>query len=497
MSFEPEILLGPPGTGKTTSLLQIVSDALASGIKPTEIGFVAFTRKAATEAIERACTQFKLNKKQLPYFRTLHSFAMGMTGIPRDALMSSYNYQELSNIIGVPMNGGLVSDAGHMIAGNLTGDKALFISNLSRIKNTLLVKEWAAQNEYSKFELVDYVHNSLLKYKRKNTLYDFTDLLEEFVLRGHAPQLKLLVVDEAQDLSRLQWLMVEKLAENSERTIVAGDDDQAIYDWAGADVGYFLQLKGHTTTLGQSYRVPKAVQIAAFNLLKRIVHRRPKEWAPRDEEGKVERLMSGDHLDFTQGEWLILSRNNDTKATEELKQDVRRQGVLYTDKNRKSVSAKLIKAIQAYTSLARGGEITPAEAAEVAKWVSNNKAKFGKDARVTAETFKEQVPCDLNLIWHEQFRLLDQETKSYLIAVLRRKESITAEPRVKFSTIHGSKGGEAQNVVIATDMSRASNMNLERNPDSENRVFYVGATRAKENLYVLFQRTTCFFPLIV
>ena len=497
MSFEPEILLGPPGTGKTTRLLQIVAEALASGVQPTQIGFVAFTRKAATEAVERACTQFNLHKKQLPYFRTLHSFAMGMTGIPRDALMSSYNYQDLSNIIGVPMNGGIVNDAGHFLAGNLTGDKALFVSNLSRIKNTQLIKEWAEQNEYLKYELVDYVHNSLKKYKRKNSLYDFTDLLEEFVLRGHTPQLKLLVVDEAQDLSRLQWLMVEKLAANAEHTIVAGDDDQAIYDWAGADVNYFLNLKGPTTTLGQSYRVPKAVQGAAFNLLRRIRSRRQKEWAPRDEQGQVEQLMGGESLDFTSGEWLVLSRNNETRAVEELKYDVRRQGVLYTERGRKSVSAKLVKAIQAYTTLSRGGEVTPSDAKEAAKWITNTNVTFPKEARVTPALFKETVKCDLSTIWHEAFRLLDQETKSYLIAVLRRKESITAEPRVKFSTIHGSKGGEAQNVVIATDVSKASNLNLERNPDSENRVFYVGATRAKENLYILFQRTTCFFPLLV
>jgi len=64
------IVLGPPGTGKTTKLLNLVEKYLSSGVAPDRIGYFAFTRRAATEAVERACLKFSFNKKQLPFFRT-------------------------------------------------------------------------------------------------------------------------------------------------------------------------------------------------------------------------------------------------------------------------------------------------------------------------------------------------------------------------------------------------------------------------------------------
>ena len=74
---------GPPGTGKTTTLLKQVDKLLAEGVSPNEIGYFAFTRKAAHEARDRATAQFGLSETDFLYFRTLHSlafFALGMTG---------------------------------------------------------------------------------------------------------------------------------------------------------------------------------------------------------------------------------------------------------------------------------------------------------------------------------------------------------------------------------------------------------------------------------
>ena len=68
------IILGPPGTGKTTTLLNLVDQFLKDGIRPRQIGYFSLTKKAATEAANRAADKFRLDiDNDLPFFRTLHS----------------------------------------------------------------------------------------------------------------------------------------------------------------------------------------------------------------------------------------------------------------------------------------------------------------------------------------------------------------------------------------------------------------------------------------
>ena len=85
-------IFGPPGTGKTTTLLNMVEKSLESGITPSQVGFFSFTKKAANEARDRAAQRFDLDaEKDLPYFRTIHSLAYRLMGVKENQLMTGPN----------------------------------------------------------------------------------------------------------------------------------------------------------------------------------------------------------------------------------------------------------------------------------------------------------------------------------------------------------------------------------------------------------------------
>jgi superfamily I DNA/RNA helicase len=92
------IVLGPPGTGKTTTLLNEVDKHLKN-TDPNKIGFFSFTQKAAYEARDRAMDKFNFSEDDLPYFRTLHSLAFRRLGIKKEQVMQRRHYADLGKKI--------------------------------------------------------------------------------------------------------------------------------------------------------------------------------------------------------------------------------------------------------------------------------------------------------------------------------------------------------------------------------------------------------------
>ena len=87
--------------------------------------------------------------------------------------------------------------------------------------------------------------------------------------------------------------------------------------------------------------------------------------------------------------------------------------------------------------------------------------------------------------WFEALKNIPITKSIYIRAVLRRGENIKRQPRIKLSTIHGSKGGEADNVMLLTDLTRKADAEYWRQRDQERRVFYVGMTRARNRLNIV------------
>ena len=91
-----QVILGPPGTGKTSTLLQLIENELDSGVSPDKIGFFTFTKRAVNEGMERAIHKFELSKKDLPYFKTLHSLSFHQLGLNKEDVFERTHLIELN-----------------------------------------------------------------------------------------------------------------------------------------------------------------------------------------------------------------------------------------------------------------------------------------------------------------------------------------------------------------------------------------------------------------
>jgi superfamily I DNA/RNA helicase len=286
-----------------------------------------------------------MSEKELPYFRTLHSLAYHMLGVGKSGIMSYKDYAEVAEWLKIPGFVEVMSQQDGPFVDFGFGDRFLEIINMARITKMPLREVYnnSAVSMRTDWSRVDYVARGLNKFKKEHQLYDYTDLIELFIARNLAPNLDVLFVDDAQDLSALQWTMVEQIAKKAKTVYIAGDDDQAIYRWAGADVNQFINLAGNVEVLGQSYRIPSSHHAISQRLITRVSNRRPKIFLPRDEEGTVSWYRHSEEVDMTKGKWLLMARTK--KGTDQIEEEVRQRGLLYHYENGRTIKSDVVQAV--------------------------------------------------------------------------------------------------------------------------------------------------------
>lgn len=493
-----EIILGSPGCGKTTALLENVELELASGTPPEKIGFVSFTKQATEEAISRACTRFGFVREQLPWFRTLHSMCFQWLGMRRGDVLEGRKLLEFAKWAGIRISTKGYSEDGTLI-GFTEGDRALFIENLARVRRRSLREEYEADMATGSAGLTwtecKRVALCLEQYKRERGLYDFTDMLTMFVNAAPRLGLQVLFGDEAQDNSKLQWEVFRQAAQGCRRVVVAGDDDQAIYSpWAGADVAEFIGLPGDPRVLGQSHRVPRHVQDVALSLIGRVSNRHAKKWAAREEPGEVSHVPYLHHADFSGESVLILARNSYILA-EQVEPELRAQGIIWERNGKLSIDKAVLAAAQDWEALRAGRAVTPGAARALAAYTKAPPVDPGALERleeapeVTLPDLRAALPALGTGPWYEALDRIPAALAEYIRAARARGEQLNKRPRVRVSTIHAAKGAEADDVVLMTEMAPRSYRDMERSPDDEARVWYVGATRARKRLTLVGSRS--------
>ena len=175
----------------------------------------------------------------------------------------------------------------------------------------------------------------------------------------------------------------------------------------------------------------------------------------------------------------------------EVENTLYRKGLYYESKHKRGYEKDLQEAVIDWEHLRKGQPINFKQLEKISRYMSNenfDKQKLkgmAKESLYDIGTLKEYYSLNTDNEWYKAFDNAGEEKIQYLRKMRKNGEKLNEKPRIELSTIHAAKGGESQNVVLLTDLTKTTMNTYEKNPDDENRLFYVGATRTKENLHII------------
>ena len=184
--------------------------------------------------------------------------------------------------------------------------------------------------------------------------------------------------------------------------------------------------------------------------------------------GNADYITNLGQVDLRKGKWLILSRTKNNLL--DIMKDLKRKNIYYQSNKGKSFLVGIYKAALAYSKWQVGEILESTEIEEIKEYIPN--AKF----------------WNKNKNWYEVFTAANQQEVMYIRNLLTYKEKLLEPARVYVSTIHAAKGGEEDNVILSLHQSskvqKGIRLSIDKQ-DEEHRVWYVGSTRARNNLYML------------
>ena len=463
---------GPPGTGKTHKLISRAKAYIRIGTPLDSIAYFAFTKKAAKVARDR----MPVDNDKLYYFRTIHSFAFDQLDLNTKKVMQPSDYEKIGKQLNIRVK--YYDKYNREEIFYLNNDSPYFQMIGRAINRDISIREEYDRNEHNRkeikrFSILKNIDDNLKEYKRVKEKLDFNDMINQLIHKEDLPRFKVIFIDEAQDLSPLQWKLFDKLKEYADDIYLAGDDDQAIFAWAGADVNRFINEPAKETVLKYSKRISRAVQEQSMVPLTNIIgQRKLKQYYPRDYEGISERINNLDQVDLTQGKWLIQTRT--ISRLNRMTKELRKRNLYYETNKGKSFKVRIYNASVNYNSWCRGIELEEKEIKDIVEF-----------------TGLQQEQWDKNINWFDAFKETDYKEREYIKHLLDNGENLDEEARIQVSTIHAAKGGEEDNIILCLDMGDKIKKAIKKSQDKhdeEHRVWYVGSTRTRNNLYKLKAR---------
>lgn len=450
---------GAPGTGKTYKLIENVQKELENGLKINEIAYLGFTRAAADEAHSRATKKFfGIDASKKLWFRTIHSaclYLLRQRGVSEKVVDFKHRREFCRNY---DMRYTWDGEEGKL--GDQTPDGNLFFNIHGYIENAMLNADEWKETDFSKdFERdFPFLYEKWVDYKTQLQLIDFSDMIYHTLDNVSYIPTKVLFVDEFQDLSPLQYRVIQQFMAGKERVYGAGDDDQALYRFQAAVPEIFLNLKADENhVLPKTYRLLSEIWEKSKTLISQNTNRQEKDIEPRGEGGIV-KIMNTSYpwtiINEIEGSTYILFRTN--YLMNKFGWELAKEGVLYRfidSKKEKSLGWTAKKKRDIYHRLYKNHD------------------------------YRRQL---------DNLMRMGEIKKGYgnFIGYYIRNYGKYIEPRnitTHIGTIHSAKGREADTVILFDDITKrvANGMRTLQGLEDERRVFYVGMTRAREKLCVV------------
>lgn len=540
------VVHGPPGTGKTTFIGRQVMK-ICEGYEwnpqsgdPSPVCVCSLTRAAAREVAGR--------KLPIPAYQigTIHSMAYRAIGSPPVAEAEIESWNEKHPNYEIKANGV------HADLDEVTGESSFNevgggtkpYQDLCRLRAMCAPVE-AYPPEVKAFAML------WNEWKRENGLVDFSDMID---IAAEEPDARppggarVIIVDEAQDVSSQEHRYLARLHEASDAVIFAGDSHQSIFRWRGADDSIFRDPSiddRHTTTLKRSFRLPRAVKERSVAWLKgHISHYLDIPFEPRDADGEVamsaatykqpNHVIDGALRAFRgSGTYMIVATCN--YMLKNVIEQLRSMHIPFSNpwrpKNggwnpigRKVDGSAVVRVVNAYNAVVLGRPLSyksVSNSVEVMKskgvlkngvktFLKQMKSDAPNDACATNDldnAFTEQASGELKAIrgigdklerekafgaWLNE-RTIVKPSYGYASGILAHHglSALQEEPRVHVGTVHSIKGSTVDEIAVFPDLSNVAfeGYRFARQGDTSAldeivRVFYVAMTRARERLTI-------------
>ena len=462
----PLLIVAGPGTGKTLTIVRRIAWLINQGVNPESILAVTFTNRAAREMQERAETLLG-NDASKTFIGTLHLLGLKIIREASSADFTVYSREEQIELV-------------KTLSNKRDARARDIVEKISRIKNFVDPLDEENQGLFDAYEAA----------LKNNHAVDFDDLirtpitiLEQNPSASFVSRFTHIMVDEYQDINPAQYRLIKLLSKTSVSVCAIGDSDQAIYGFRGADAGGFLSFSSDfdhaaTVTLIENYRSSASILSASNSVIKNNHKRIDKTIIPTLGQGNPVNVLSLPD-ERSEGEVIIQEIEARIGGTSHYQM---------SRSNREKDSAESFCFSDFCVVYRTNAQAKAIEEAFIASGIPYQ--IIGRKSSLQSKELEATIAylhslADLDASGPGQVEENDAKLLTAADFFDPRANAVT------LTTMHTAKGLEFRLVFIAGVEDGLVPFTVTKNDtdiEEERRLFYVGMTRAKEELFLLHVR---------